>query len=155
MGDTVEKDVRDEALALTMREKFVYVTTIDETGFPETRVMFNLLKTRAKALSSGPAKVPVEFASYLGTNTSSRKIGQIRRDNRVCLYYSDNRGFSGCMVRGRVTEVTEQAIRKAIWMPTWNVYYYGGIDGGDYTVLRFMPESVRYYHGLKVHEFGA
>jgi general stress protein 26 len=151
----MDNKARDEALALTLREKFVYVTTIDETGFPETRVMFNLLKTRGKALSSGPAKVPVDFASYLGTNTSSRNIGQIRRDNRVCLYYSDNRGFYGCMVRGRVTEVTDPAIRKAIWVPAWNMYYSGGIDGGDFSVLLFTPESVRYYHGLKVHDFGA
>ena len=151
----MDLDVSHEALALTKREKFVYVTTLDATGFPETRVMFNLLKTRGKALSSGPAKVPSRFASYLGTNTSSRKIGHIRNDNRVCLYYSDNQGFHGCMVRGRVSEVTDPVIRKAVWVPAWNVYYPGGIDGGDFSLLLFTPELVRYYHNLAVHEFNA
>jgi general stress protein 26 len=151
MDDSIRKD----ALELTLREKFVYVSTIDATGFPETRVMFNLLKNRAKALSEGAGKVPRDFANYLGTNTSSKKISQIRKDSRVCLYYSDNRGFQGCMVRGRVSEVTDTAVRKAIWTPAWNMYYQGGIDGGDFSLLLFVPETVRYYHGLAVHEFGA
>ena len=151
----MDKEIRDEALGLTLREKFVYVTTLDETGFPETRVMFNLLKTRGKALSAGFAKVPTEFSSYLGTNTGSRKIAQIRKDNRVCLYYSNNKGFYGCMVRGKVSEVSDLAVRKAIWVPAWNMYYAGGLDGGDFSVLLFTPEHIRYYHGLTVHDFDA
>ena len=151
----MDAEIRTQALDLTLHEKFVYVTTLDETGFPETRVMFNLLKTRGKALSSGQAKVPSEFANYLGTNTSSRKISHIRKDNRVCLYYSDNKGFYGCMVRGHVSEVSDPAIRKAIWAPSWDVYYPGGIDGGDFSILFFKPEHIRFYHGLAVHEFDA
>jgi len=151
----MDAETRSKALELTMRERFVYVTTLDETGFPETRVMFNLLKTRGKALSSGAAKVPSEFASYLGTNTSSRKVSQTRKDSRVCLYYSDNKGFYGCMVRGYVSEVIDPAIKKAIWMPSWNVYYPGGFDGGDFSLLYFKPEHIRFYHGLAVHEFDA
>jgi len=149
----MEGSFRDAALALSLRAKFVYVTSVDGSGFPETRVMFNLLKTRGKALSSGPAKVPSDFASYLGTNTSSRKVAQMRKDDRICLYYSDNAKFEGCMVRGRVSEVFDPAIRKAIWVRAWDMYYPGGIDGGDFSVLLFVPELVRYYHGLAVHEF--
>jgi general stress protein 26 len=151
----MESAERVAALNLTLREKFVYVSTTGPDGFPETRVMFNLLKTRAKALSAGPAKVPGDFANYLGTNASSRKVAQMKKDGRVCLYYSDNRGFHGCMVRGRVSEVSDPSIRKAVWVPSWDVYYPGGIDGGDFALLLFTPESVRYYHGLAVHEFGA
>lgn len=149
------EDFRANALALTLREDFVYVTTVDSTGFPETRVMFNLLKQRASAVASGPARVPAEFASWLGTNTSSRKVVHVRRDDRVCLYYSDNAAYEGCMVRGRVSEVDDSAIRSAIWVPEWDMYYHDGIDGGDFTLLRFTPELFRYYHGLAVHEFHA
>ena len=151
----MDAEIRAQALGLTMKERFVYVTTLDETGFPETRVMFNLLKTRGKALAFGPAKVPSEFASYLGTNTSSRKIAQIRKDDRVCLYYSDNKGFYGCMVRGHVSEVDDHSVRKAVWAPSWSVYYPGGIDGGDFSLLLFKPEHIRFYHGLAVHEADA
>jgi general stress protein 26 len=146
-------EIRAKALALSMREDFVYVTTVDPSGFPETRVMFNFLKMRAEALSSGPAKVPSDFASYLGTNTSSRKVAQMRNDNRICLYYSDNSSYEGCMVRGRVREVSNPDIKKAVWMPEWDMYYPGGLEGGDFSLFLFAPELVRYYHGLGVHEF--
>jgi general stress protein 26 len=152
--DDGDKVAREAALALTKRSKFVYVTTVDQTGFPETRVMFNLLKVRAKPLSSGAA-VKRDFANYIGTNTSSKKVAQMRKDDRVCLYYSDNLKFEGCMVRGRVVEVTDAEIRKAVWTPSWKMYYYGGIDGGDFSLLAFEPETVKYYHGLSVREFPA
>ncbi len=142
------------ALDLTQRSAFVYVTTLDK-GFPETRVMFNLLKHRHEALSSGPAKAAKNFASFLATNTGSRKVAQMREDARVCLYYSDNNSFEGCMVRGRVKEIHEAEIRKAVWTSDWDMYYQGGLDGGDFSLFEFIPESVRYYHGLKVTAFDA
>ncbi len=148
-------DFREKALALSRRAKFVYMTSIAETGFPETRVLFNLRKHRAKPLMVGPATLPSDFANYIGTNTSSRKISQIRKNDRVCLYYSDNAKYEGCMVRGRVTEIFDAGIRAAVWTPSWDMYYQGGVEGGDFSLLLFRPELVRYYHGLAVHEFDA
>ncbi len=150
----MENAERVAVLALTLRSKVVYVTTLDE-GFPETRVMFNLLKHRAKPLSSGASKVPQDFATYLGTNTSSRKVAQMRKDDRVCLYYSDNRSFEGCMIRGRVREVSDAVIRESVWTDSWNMYYHGGLNGGDFSLMLFVPETIRYYHGLKVTAFEA
>lgn len=145
----------DEAFALSKRVKFVYLSSLDETGSPETRVLFNLRKTRGKALSSGPAALAEGFANYLGTNTSSRKVSQLRRDGRVCLYYSDNAKFEGCSVRGRLVEVVDAAVRKAVYVKAWDMYYEGGVDGGDFSLFKFEPEKVRYYHGLKVLSFDA
>jgi len=142
-----------DALALTLREGLVSVSSLDETGYPETRAMFNLLKVRAEALSTGPARADRDFATYLATNTGSRKVPLMRKDGRVCLYYCDGPAFEGCSVRGQVSEVFDKAIRSSIWVPDWEMYYRGGLDGGDFTVLRFVPERVRYYHGLAVEEF--
>lgn len=150
----MEDTTKRASLDLTLRSEFVYVTTLDN-GFPETRVMFNLLKHRDKALSSGPAKVAKEFASFIATNTSSRKVAQMNSDDRVCLYYSDNTRYEGLMIRGRVREVTDSAVRAAVWTSKWDMYYYGGLDGGDFSLFEFIPESCRYYHGLKVTAFDA
>ena len=143
------------AFALTRRAEFVYVTTNGDGGYPETRVMFNLLKMRNKAVARGPAQLPDGFASWLGTNTSSRKVAQVRRDPRVCLYYSDLSTFEGITLSGRLEEVHDGAVKGALWMKSWDMYYKGGIDGGDFTVLHFVPERGRYYHGLRVVEFDA
>jgi general stress protein 26 len=145
----------DKALALVMRAKFVYLSSLDEAGGPETRVLFNLRKHRSGPLSSGPAALVDGFASYLGTNTSSRKVSQLRNDGRACLYYSDNARFEGCSVKGRLVEVSDREVRKAVYAESWDMYYPGGLDGGDFSLFRFEPESARYYHGLKVLSFDA
>ena len=145
----------DEALALIKRVKFVYLSGLDEEGGPETRVLFNLRKVRSKALAAGLAALGEGFRNYLGTNTSSRKVAQLKRDNRVCLYYSDNVQFEGCSVKGRLIEVTDKPTREAVYAKSWDMYYPGGLDGGDFSLFRFEPEGVRYYHGLRVLSFDA
>ncbi len=143
------------AFALTRRAKFVNVATNGDGGYPENRVMFNLLKMRSRAVNRGPARLPDGFASWLATNTSSRKVAQVRRDPRVCLYYSDLSAFEGIAVFGRLAEVQDRAVKAALWMKKWEMYYKGGIDGGDFTVFRLVPERGRYYHGLQVVDFDA
>lgn len=143
------------AFALSRRTKFVYVTTNDASGYPQTRVMFNLLRVRSRPIAKGPAQLPRGFSSWLGTNTSSTKVAQARRDPRACLYYSDNAKFEGLTLTGRLEEVSDRAVKGALWMKGWEIYYAGGLDGGDFTVLRFVPERGRYYHGMRVVEFDA
>jgi general stress protein 26 len=143
------------ALDLARRSGFVFVSTLQNDGFPDTRVMFNLLKLRAGILTGGPAALDSPFESWLGTNTSSQKVQQIRKDPRVCLYYADTDAFEGLTLQGTVEEIQDRGIKQAIWMDGWEMYYPGGLDGGDFTVLRFKPERGRYYHGLKVMEFNA
>jgi general stress protein 26 len=156
MGKEDKATAIRSALELTRRVRFVNLATLDEDGFPETRTLFNLRKTRAKALSAGPAALPeASFGAYLGTNASSRKNAQIRKDPRVCLYYSDNASFQGLSLRGRLEEVSDPAVRKSIYTASWDMYYPGGRDGGDFCLLRFVPERGRYYHGLSVTAFDA
>ncbi len=153
MDDAVaQAAVRTAAVALTERAGFVGVTTLDSDGSPETRVMFNLRRRRARAFASGPAALPRDLSTWLGTNTSSRKVNQVRADGRACLYYSDNKRYEGLCVKGRLEECLDADIRAALWTPRWEHYYRGGLDGGDFTVLRFVPESARYYHGLRAHD---
>jgi len=139
------------ASALILRSDFVFVSTLDGAeGFPETRVMFNLIKLRQEALSQPPASLPTPFDSWLGTNTSSQKVRQLRQDPRVCLYYADTATFEGLSLQGTVAEVLDPETRAALWMDGWETYYPGGRDGGDFSLFRFSPLRGRYYHGLQV-----
>jgi general stress protein 26 len=151
--ETADKERYAAAIALTGRERLLDLSTIDEAGYPETRALFNLLAMRADALSSGPAKPQADFATYIATNASSRKMRLARANPRACLYYCDRANFEGCSVRGTLAEITDPEIKRAIWTPEWEMYYHGGLDGGDFAVLRFEPEHVRYYHGLSVSEW--
>lgn len=139
------------ALSLTRRSDFVHLSTLRVDGFPDTRVLFNLLKLRAQAIPDRG----VTFTTWLGTNTSSQKVTQIRRDPRACLYYVDTAGFEGLSLQGTLEEVLDPAIRATIWTDDWNMYYPGGLKGGDFALLRFHPVHGRYYQGLRVVEFDA
>jgi general stress protein 26 len=153
-GGQPAQDIPADARKLATGSRFVYVTTLDEAGNPETRVMFSL-RTGRDARKPVFTSLGSEFATYLGTNTSSRKTAQIRRDGRACLYYSQNTVFKGLTLKGRLDEVDDPAVKAALWKPAWEMYYPGGLEGGDFSVFRFTPMEGRYYHGLAVKEFHA
>lgn len=141
-----------EASALALASSFVQVGTHDADGYPDIRTMF-ALRHGPRAHDPVFTTLPSPFHTYLGTNTSSRKTGQIRCETRACLHYVDTAHFMGLTLRGRLIEVLDPAIRAAIWQDGWEMYYTGGRDGGDFSVFRFDPEEGRYYRGLEVRHF--
>jgi len=48
--------------------------------------------------------------------------------------------------------ISDKTIRSTIWDASWEQYYYNGIDGGDFSLLKFIPVHAKYYHGLKTIE---
>jgi general stress protein 26 len=153
------KDVRRamaESRSLMRRMDLVTISTLDDEGRPEARVVFNLLAHRAQAMGGGPAGLdPEGFSSYMGTNASSRKVAQLKRDGRCHLYFHDSATLQGLGLSGTMDEVADPAVRAAIYIDAWDRYYPGGRDGGDFCLMRFKPEKGRYYHGLNVVEFDA
>ena len=83
------------------------------------------------------------------TNTSSDKIGQIRTNPSASLYCYDD-SFNGLMLAGTVREVLDTATRDVLWDDSWKMYYPDGKDGGDFSVLEFMPESYKFYKEFNV-----
>jgi hypothetical protein len=148
MNDKIES-----AAALAARARFLYLSSLDPAGDPETRVLFNLRRHRAKALTQGAAALGGPFENSLGTNRSSEKAAQVLARPRVCLYYSDNLKFEGLTLKGRLEEVTDRAVIAAVYAKSWDMYYPGGMDGGDFILFRFYPESAKYYHGLSTCRF--
>jgi general stress protein 26 len=151
---TESTTIPQAARVLATTSRFVTVSTLDDQGWPETRVMFSL-RNGEDARKPVFAALGNDFATLLGTNTGSRKTAQIRRDGRACLYYVNETDFQGLGLRGRLIELDDPAIRAGLWKPEWDMYYYGGCEGGDFSVFRFEPLVGRYYHGLQVVEFDA
>ncbi|HCM25700.1 MAG: hypothetical protein A2Z99_03155 [Treponema sp. GWB1_62_6] len=144
------------ACELSTRTKFVHLALNGGDGTPDIRVLFNLKRrARGKALPKPFSAMAGGFATYLGTNKSSRKTAQALADPRCALYYEDTRDFEGLTLYGRLEPVEDRAEKAALWKKGWEMYYPGGIDGGDFQVFRFVPNRGRYYHGLQVVEFEA
>jgi general stress protein 26 len=147
---------RKAALGLSVTARFVHVCTNGGDGTPDVRVVFNLKKkARGGSLPKAFAAMADDFSTYIGTNASSRKTAQALADPRCALYYEDTRGFRGLTVYGRLEPVTDRAVKAALWKKGWDMYYPGGLDGGDFQVFRFAPDRARYYHGLKTADLEA
>ena len=129
----------------------------DETeGFPEIRALLNLAnpkkypKLKGKAISVDGETLTI----YLTTNTSSRKIRQIRANNNVCLYFTLPKQFKGVSAIGTIEEVTDQAVKEDFWQFGWNIYYHKGPTDPDYTILKFTTKFMHCWGNGRVHNFG-
>ena len=129
----------------------------DETeGFPEIRALLNLAnpkkypKLKDKAIS-----VDVETLTiYFTTNTSSRKVRQIRDNKKVCLYFVLPKKFKGLSATGTIEEVTDQTVKEDFWQTGWYIYYHKGAKDPDYTLLKFTSQYLHCWSGGKIHNFG-
>ena len=129
----------------------------DETeGFPEIRALLNLAnpkqypKLQDKAVTVDGDTVTI----YFSTNTSSRKVSQIRANNKVCLYFVLPKKFKGVSAIGTIEEVTDQAVKEDFWQTGWYIYYHKGLKDPDYTVLKFTTKFIHCWGGGKIHNFG-
>lgn len=72
--------MRDEAKTIGNmldKQKTVYISSIDEDGFPNTKAMFS------------PRKREGIRTLYFTTNTSSLRVAQYRKHPQACVYICD------------------------------------------------------------------
>ena len=129
----------------------------DETeGFPEIRALLNLAnpkqypKLKDKAISVDGETLTI----YFTTNTSSRKVKQIRANNNVCLYFVLPEKFKGVSAIGTIEEVTDMEVKKDLWQTGWLIYYHKGPTDSDYTVLKFTSKYLHCWGNANIHDFG-
>ncbi len=148
------EEVKKLSLELIETSKAAYLTTIDFEGFPITRAMFNLRnKEQFPEFSEFFQKQENPFVIYIGTNTSSSKVTQIKENPKISVYYCDPDNFKGVMFGGEVEIVNDIKIKRKIWLDWWTRYYVKGLDDPDYTLLRLYPKNARFYYKLNQVEF--
>lgn len=129
--------------------EMVYVPTVSAEGYPVTRVMFNLhnaVRCPHQAAFLGGLDEPLHI--YIGTNAGSAKVADIRRSPQMSLYYHVPGSWHGLLMAGEAEVVTDMEIKRGLWEDEWSVYYEGGVEGEDYTIIRIRPVFAEYYHDL-------
>ncbi len=125
----------EQALALADRSGIVMLGTNGDNGFPNIKAMLKMENEGLKTV-------------WMGTNTSSRRVGQLRHDPRASLYFIDMEKWMGVMLVGEVELLQDAASRQRLWREGFEKYYPLGVNDPDYTVLRFTARWGNYYHGL-------
>ena len=117
------------------------ISSVDENGYPNTKAML------------APVKREGIRTFYWHTNSPSMRIKQYRNNSKACIYFYDKRFFRGVMLKGTMEVIDDMNVKKEIWKDEFAMYYQGGMDGGDFILLRFTAESGRYYSNFHSEDF--
>ena len=112
--------------------------TLDADGVPQARAM-------------DPFPPEADLSVWLATNPGTRKVAQMRRDERVTLYYFDREGGGYVTLVGTVRLVSDPAEKARLWKPEWSAFYSAANRGDDYLLIEFRPdrlEIVSLAHGI-------
>ena len=116
--------------------RYCALITVDSTGQPHVRTM-------------DPFPPDESMVVWLGTNRQSRKVAEIRRNPRVALYYSDEKGVGYVAIMGKaclVDDAKEKAVR---WKEEWKAFYPD--RQASYILIKVIPEKleiVNYKHRI-------
>ena len=123
------------------KQSISFISSVDENGYPNTKAML------------APVKRIGIKTLYWHTNSPSARIKQYRNNPKACVYFCDKRFFRGVMLKGTMEVVDDNDVKAEIWKDGFLMYYTGGVDGGDFIILRFTAESGRYYANFQSEDF--
>lgn len=124
-----------EGLALVNRARIAMLGTNGDDGYPNIKAMI-------KAENEGLKRI------WFSTNTSSRRVAQLFRDPKACVYFVDFDQWKGLMLVGTVKVLQDMESRQRLWEEGDERYYPLGVTDPDYSVLRFTAQWGNYYHAL-------
>jgi general stress protein 26 len=123
------------------KQSVSFISSVDENGYPNTKAMFP------------PVKREGIRTFYWHTNSPSMRIKQYRNNPKACIYFYDKRFFRGVMLKGTMEIVEDTEIKQKLWKDEYSIYYQGGMDGGDFIIIKFTAESGRYYSNFHSEDF--
>ncbi|NVM19965.1 MAG: pyridoxamine 5'-phosphate oxidase family protein [Candidatus Lokiarchaeota archaeon] len=148
------EEAKLSGLKLMEESKAAYLTTIDPSGFPLTRAMFNLRnREQFPEFSEFFENQQNQFSIYISTNTSSNKVAHLSKNPKMCVYFCDPEDFMGFMLGGSAEIIDDIELKKEIWLDWWTRYYPEGLEDPDYTLLRMEPTNARFYYKLNQLNF--
>jgi general stress protein 26 len=110
--------------------------TLDETGHPQVRTMDPFLPEE-------------NMVVWLGTNSNSRKVKEIKNDSRATLYYEAPNGAGYVVIKGHAFLVNDPEIKLKYWKKEWERFYPDQKD--SYLLIKVIPEKleiVDYKHNI-------
>lgn len=129
-GRTEERVRMLDAAARLMRSaKYCALVTLDAEGQPQARAM-------------DPFPPEPDMSVWLATNRKTRKVGQIRANPRVALFYLEPSGAGYVTLVGQARLVDDPAEKARRWKPGWKEFYSQENRGEDYMLIHFSPTRV-------------
>jgi general stress protein 26 len=152
-----ENEMKKLSLELMECSECVFISTINDDGFPSIRAMNNLRNAeyypKLKFLFEDHDE---DFLILLSTNTSSEKVAHIRKKPKVSAYFKKPGVWQGIAFIGEM-EIVEGAegaeLKKKMWSDDWAKYYPSGYNDPDHTLLRLYPKRAKGWNSEKITQF--
>ncbi len=126
--------MKQELASLMEQAKTVYLSSVDEYGYPNTKAMFSLQRDGFGV-------------HYFSTNLSSKRAAQFQSNPKACIYYCNESNFQGLLLTGIMELCTDAYHKELLWRDGFERYYPQGAADEDYVVFKFTAEQGRYYPG--------
>jgi PPOX class probable F420-dependent enzyme len=126
------------AMEVMQAARYCALITIGPDGYPQARTV--------------DAFAPEDdLTVWIGTNPVTRKVGEIRANPHVTLYYFDAGPMNYVTVLGTAEIIDDPAAKAKYWKEDWASFYEDRNRGSDYVLIRVRPtrlEIVSYTHNL-------
>lgn len=122
------------AVLSTMKaEQYCFFITLDESGQPQARLV-------------AAAGIEPDMRVWIITSPETRKVGEIRRDGRATMAFSDNKGEGYATLIGQARLVSGLIQKKALWKFEYGAFFPGGPEGNDSILVEFVPHRIEVMH---------
>jgi general stress protein 26 len=95
---------------------------------------------RAQARTVDPFKPDKNMVVWIGTNSRSSKVSEIRRNPRVTLYYFNRDGEEYVAVYGVARLINDPKMKAKWWKEEWKEFYPDRAK--DYLLIAVTPERL-------------
>ena len=122
---------RDELIAnareIMSAARYCALITLDSSSRPQARTV-------------DPFAPDEDMKIWIGTNPRSRKVGEIRRNRRVTLYYFDRDAQAYVSISGTARLVNDPKEKAKRWKDEWKDFYPDRVR--DYLLIVVTPEKL-------------
>ena len=105
------------------RARYATLATNGPAGQPQARIVDPIVPDR-------------DMTVWIGTNALTRKLTEIRANNRVTLLYFDAKGLEYVTLLGVAEVVTEKVEKAKHFKAEWAPFYKEGALGDDFALIR-------------------
>ena len=107
--------------------RFCSLVTIDSEGYAHARTM-------------DPFQPDENWVIWLGTNPKSRKVNEIKNDQKVTLYYTSNKGEGYVSIIGTASLVNDQNKKDSLFKDEWSRFYKDKKE--NYLLIKVVPKKL-------------
>lgn len=122
-------DVIAAAIDIMQQARFSTLVTIGRDKQPQSRIV-------------EPFAPDSDLVIWIGTNSVTRKVDEIRHNKRVTLTYFRPATFEYVTVLGTAVIDTDPAHKAAHWNVGWASLYKDQFRGDDYVLLKVVPARI-------------